>query len=147
MLVRIDPALIELRLVVPPRRDDGFAGRWSVSQAPAEAVFAVNAGQFTSGPWGWVVQGGERRQRAGRGALAPGFAVTTRGRVALLPPDSLDAAANGVEEGFQSYPALLVGDGAVPPPLLAARDGASTWRTGTGASRWGSSATAGSWSR
>ena len=103
---------------MPPRRDDGFAGRWSVSQAPPEAVFAVNAGQFTSGPWGWVVQNGERRQRAGRGALAPGFAVTPRGSVALLPPDSLDAA-QGVEEGFQSYPALLVGDGVVPPPLLA----------------------------
>jgi hypothetical protein len=117
VLVRIDPSLVDLRLVVPPRRDDGFSGRWSIDEAPPGAVFAVNAGQFTGGPWGWLVQGGERRQPAGTGALAPGVAVDRSGAVALLPRDSLEAAT-GVEEGFQSYPALLIGDGVVPPALL-----------------------------
>ncbi len=117
ILVRIDPSLVDLRLVVPPRRDDGFAGRWSIDQAPPGAVFAVNAGQFTGGPWGWLVQGGQRRQPAGKGPLAPGIAVDRWGAVALLPRDSLETAAD-VEEGFQSYPALLVGDGSVPPALL-----------------------------
>jgi len=117
VLVRIDPALVDLRLMVPPRRDDGFAGRWSIDQAPPGAVFAVNVGQFTGGPWGWLVQGGQRRQRAGTGALAPGIAVDRSGSVALLPRDSLGTATD-VEEGFQSYPALLVGDGTVPPALL-----------------------------
>ena len=122
MLVRVDPARVELRLVVPPRRDDGFAGRWSIAEAPPDAVLAVNAGQFTSGPWGWLVQGGDRRQPPGRGALAPGVAVAPSGAVSLLPPDSLDGAGD-VAWGFQSYPALLVGDGAVPAALRAAGRG------------------------
>ena len=48
-----------------------LAGRWSVDEAPDDAVFAVNAGQFTDQPWGWMVQDGVERQAPGRGPLAP----------------------------------------------------------------------------
>ncbi len=116
VLARLDPARVALRLVVPPRRADGFAGRWSVEDAPAEALVALNAGHFTSGPWGWVVQGGKERQPAGTGRLAPGVALLESGRVVILPVDSL-THATGVVEGFQSYPTLLEGRGDVPPEL------------------------------
>ena len=116
VLVRMDPERLAFNVVVPPRRDDGFAGRWTVDEAPDDALVAVNAGQFTSGPWGWLVQGGVRRQAPGSGPLAPGVGFGPAGRVALIPPDSLPLAA-WVQEGFQSYPALLEGDGRVPLPL------------------------------
>jgi hypothetical protein len=116
VLVRLDPAVLDFRVVVPPRREDGFSGRWSVDEAPGDAVVALNAGQFTGGPWGWLVQEGRRRQPPGAGALAPGVAFREGEGVALLPQDSLSVAV-GVAEGFQSYPALLMGDGDVPLPL------------------------------
>lgn len=118
ILVRMDPALLAFRVVVPPRRDDGFSGRWSVDEAPDDALVAVNAGQFTGGPWGWLVQGGVRRQPPGSGALAPGVAFEAGGRVELVPPDSLHAVG-WAQEGFQSYPTLLEGDGRVPGALRA----------------------------
>lgn len=119
ILVRMDPALLDFRVVVPPRRDDGFSGRWTVDEAPDEALVAFNAGQFTGGPWGWLVQGGTRRQTPGTGALAPGVGFGAAGRVELVPPDSL-LQADWVVEGFQSYPTLLTGDGHVPEALRAA---------------------------
>ena len=116
ILVRLDPAVVVFDVVVPPRSDDGFAGRWRIDDAPDDALVAVNAGQFTSGPWGWLVQGGRLRQPPGSGSQAPGVAFLTDGRVGLLPPDSLPLA-EGVGAGFQSYPALLVADGEVPGAL------------------------------
>ncbi len=116
ILVRIDPAAVEFKLIHPPRRPDGYNGRWSVKDAPPEAIVAVNAGQFTGGPWGWIVREGIERQPPGTGALAPGVAFTDHGRAVLLPPDSLTSAV-GVREAFQSYPTLLAGDGEVPRAL------------------------------
>lgn len=116
ILVRFDPTALDVHVVVPPRRDDGFSGRWSVDDAPDGAVVAFNAGQFTGPPWGWLVQGGRRTQPPGTGALAPGVVFLEGGGAGLVPPDSLDAVV-GVAEGFQSYPALLMGDGDVPLPL------------------------------
>ena len=122
ILVRIDPATVRFRMAVPPRQDNGFAGRWSIDEAPPEALVALNAGQFTSGPWGWLVSDGLVRQFPGIGPLAPGVAVTTAGRVLLAPPDSL-ASLSEIQEGFQSYPALLAGDGSVPAALRTAGSG------------------------
>ncbi|HEX9165302.1 MAG TPA: phosphodiester glycosidase family protein [Gemmatimonadales bacterium] len=121
ILARLDPARLSFRVLVPPRRDDGFAGRWTIDDAPAGTLLALNAGQFTSGPWGWIVQDGVVRQRPGTGPLAPGVLFLRDGRVAMPPPDSL--AEDGVAEAFQSYPALLMGDGEVPLPLRAADHG------------------------
>ncbi len=116
VLVRLDPERVGFRLTVPPRRADGFAGRWSVDDAPPEALVAVNAGQFVSGPWGWLVRDGALLQRPRRGRLAPGVAVFASGRVGIVPADSLEAV-DDVVEGFQSYPSLLEGSGSVPPEL------------------------------
>ncbi len=116
VLVRIDPTEVDLRLVIPPRRENGYAGRWEVGEAPSDALVALNAGHFTSGPWGWLVQEGRLLQRAGSGRLAPGIAVDGTGRVSIAPQDSLEFLTN-VREGFQSYPALLEGDGETPPEL------------------------------
>jgi hypothetical protein len=116
IVARLDPARLTFELVKPA---DGrvFAGRWSVSEAPPDAVFAVNAGQFVDKPWGWVLQDGVERQAPGRGPLAPAIVVDSAGMVQLVPPDSIAAVRGGVSLGFQSYPTLLAGDGEVPLPL------------------------------
>ncbi|HEU5171546.1 MAG TPA: phosphodiester glycosidase family protein [Gemmatimonadales bacterium] len=116
IVARLDPRALELRLIKP---EDGpvFAGRWEIDEAPGAAVFAVNAGQFTDQPWGWLVQDGVERQPPGRGPLAPGVVVDAAGRVRLVPPDSLEAARPATRLAFQSYPSLLEGDGEVPRAL------------------------------
>ena len=116
IVARLDPAALEFRLIKPV---DGpvFGGRWDIGEAPDEAVFAVNAGQFTDQPWGWLVDEGRERQRPGTGPLAPGVVVDWSGAVRLVPPDSLVAAGAGARLAFQSYPTLLEGDGTVPLPL------------------------------
>jgi exopolysaccharide biosynthesis protein len=119
ILVRLDPARVRLE-TRSLQRADGRPLRWNVDSAPAEAIVALNAGQFTSaGPWGWLVDDGEERYAPGTGPLAPALVVDTSGSLALLPADSI-AAARGdraVREAFQSYPALLAGDGEIPRPL------------------------------
>ncbi|MBA3659676.1 MAG: phosphodiester glycosidase family protein [Gemmatimonadales bacterium] len=119
VLVRLDPARLrfETRDAMAP---DGTPTRWTIDSAGPDAVVALNAGQFTSqGPWGWLVRAGRERRAPGRGTLAPAFVVDTGGRVALVPADSLAAlrASGTVREAFQSYPALLVGDGELPAAL------------------------------
>ena len=116
IVARLDPSLLRFELVKPV---DGkvFAGRWSVDEAADDAVFAVNAGQFTDQPWGWVVQDGVERQAPGRGPLAPGVVVDGNGVVRLVSPDSLSMIRGEARVAFQSYPTLLSGDGEVPLPL------------------------------
>jgi hypothetical protein len=116
IVARLDPRRLELRLIKPA---DGpvYAGRWEIDETPDSAVFAVNAGQFTAGPWGWLVQDGVERQRPGTGPLAPGVVVDTAGRVRLVPPDSLPHVRAATRLAFQSYPVVLDGDGEVPAPL------------------------------
>ena len=117
IVVRLDPAQLEFRLVKPT---DGrvFAGRWSVDEAPDDAIFAINAGQFTDNrPWGWLVQDGVERQVPGRGPLAPGVVVDASGTVRLVSPDSIGMVRAAATLAFQSYPTLLSGDGEVPLPL------------------------------
>jgi hypothetical protein len=121
VLVRLDPR--RQRLALDAAVDAaGRAGPWTVDAAPPEAQLALNAGQFVAdGPWGWVVHESVERRPPGRGPLAPAVVVDSSGAVRLVPPDSIDAVrrAGGVREAFQSYPALLVGDGVVPTALAA----------------------------
>lgn len=119
LLARVDPTAVTMRVVVPPVRANGFAGRWSIDDAPRDAILALNAGQFTAGPWGWLLQEGMVRQAAGTGALAPGVVIATDGRVTIVPRDSLSAVRDA-REGFQSYPTLLEGEGDIPLPLRRA---------------------------
>ena len=120
IVARLDPSVLEFTLVKPA---DGrvLAGRWSVDEAPADAVFAVNAGQFSDQPWGWLVQDGVERQGPGRGPLAPAVVVDSTGKVRLVAPDSLAMVAGSATLAFQSYPTLLAGDGSVP--LALQKDG------------------------
>jgi hypothetical protein len=116
IVARLDPRVLEFRLVKPA---DGpvYAGRWDIGEAPASAVFAVNAGQFTGRPWGWLIQDGVERQPRGFGPLAPAVVVDTSGALRLVPPDSLAAARSTAQLAFQSYPTVLERDGDVPRAL------------------------------
>jgi uncharacterized protein YigE (DUF2233 family) len=116
IVARLDPEKLTLRLI-KPENGPVYAGRWDIDEAPDSAVFAVNAGQFTAGPWGWLVQDGVERQPPGTGPLAPGVVLDTAGRVRLVPPDSLRHVRAATRLAFQSYPAVLEGDGEVPAPL------------------------------
>lgn len=116
IVARIDPARVTFRLVLPPP-SGGFAGRWSIEQAPDDAIVALNAGQFTAGPWGWLVQDGVERQRPGTGPLAPAVVVDRSGTLSLVEPGGIAAARAGAALAFQSYPTLLERDGEVPPAL------------------------------
>jgi len=121
VVVRFDPARLRLGLVLGALVA-GSRNQWSLRSAPADAVLALNAGQFAgAGPWGWLVQDGVERQAPGRGPLAPAVVIERGGGVRIVPPDSIDAerASGRAAQAFQSYPALLGGDGAVPEAIRA----------------------------
>jgi phosphodiester glycosidase len=122
IVARLEPRAVELRLI-KPADEPGLAGRWDIGEAPAGAVLAINAGQFTDQPWGWLVQDGVQRQAPGRGPLAPAVVLDTSGGVRLVPPDSLKAALPAARQAFQSYPTLLQGDGEIPRALREAGSG------------------------
>ena len=127
IVARLDPTQLEFRLV-KPANGKVFAGRWAVDEAPEEAVFAVNAGQFTDDrPWGWMVQDGVERQAPGTGPLAPAVVVDSAGALRLVTPDSIGLVKSSARVAFQSYPTLLSGDGEVPLPLR--QDGLGVDRT------------------
>jgi hypothetical protein len=119
VLARMDPTRVRLATLAATA-PDGRAAPWTVDSAPPEALVALNAGQFTSrGPWGWLVSGGAERRPPGTGPLAPALVIDTAGGVRLVPADSIAAlrGGRGVREAFQSYPALLEGDGTIPAAL------------------------------
>jgi exopolysaccharide biosynthesis protein len=117
--VRLDPARVRFALDTATR-DDGMVGDWSIDRMPATAVVALNTGQFTGGaPWGWVVQDGAESRPPGPGALVMSFVVDSTRRVSLVTPNELRGVRHSVVTAFQSYPALLVGEGIVPWELEA----------------------------
>lgn len=125
ILVRADPRRLRFRLEAATRRQ-GLLPNWTVDSLPDGAVLALNAGQFSGGrPWGWVVRDGREEQAPGTGPLSMAFVVDGAGAVRLVTADELPAvrARGGVAAAFQTYPALLVGDGRVPAPLAAAGRG------------------------
>lgn len=117
--VRIDPKLVQLRL------DTAFSAggeraAWTVENARADAIVAVNVGQFVRTlPWGWVVLDGREFLTPGRGPLATAVAVDSSGAVRWIGPDGMSDpnVRRGVAAAFQSYPTLLTADGDVPEPL------------------------------
>ena len=121
VLVRIDPRVHRLALR-ESRAPDGMAGAWTVDSAGPGAAVAFNAGQFTGGtPWGWTVVDGREVRAPGRGPLSMALVTDRAGRVRFVPPDSIAVVrrAGGVVNAIQSYPALLAGNGEVPPALRA----------------------------
>jgi hypothetical protein len=121
--LRIDPRV--LRFSVRRRVEDGAAA-WTVNEAPAAAVVALNAGQFTGAtPWGWVVTDGREVHPPGRGPLAVAMAWDADGRIHWLDQDEIEPARkrHDVVEAFQSYPALLDRNGDMPLALSDERLG------------------------
>lgn len=119
ILARLDPSRHSLTLAAKAD-GPGTLGAWSVGAAPAAALLAINAGQFSEdGPWGWVVHHGREHRPPGVGPLSMAVVVDTAGRVRFVAAESLSAARarGGVAEAFQSYPVLLTGDGMVPEQL------------------------------
>lgn len=117
VLARVDPSRFHLALDTVVSMGEGAA--WTIDRA-RDAGLAVNTGQFDGAfPWGWLVHGGVELQPPGSGPLAAALVVDREGHVELLDPDEIPAArASGrVSEAFQSYPAILIGDGHVPEPL------------------------------
>jgi peroxiredoxin len=121
---RIVMARFDLRrhrmLLVQPRSQAAGQSTWTIDSANARAVLAFNAGQFgDEGVWGWLLREGREMQAPGWGPLSLAVAVTVDGEAHFVSPESLPSlrAARGVQEAFQSYPALLVDDGRVPDRL------------------------------
>ena len=121
---RIVMARFDLRrhrmLLVQPRSQAVGQSTWTIDSANARAVLAFNAGQFRDeGVWGWLLREGREVQAPGRGPLSMAVAVTADGEALFVSPDSLPVlrAAGGLQEAFQSYPALLVDDARVPARL------------------------------
>ncbi len=123
VLARLDPARFSLHL--DTLTSDGLPD-WTIDAAPPLAALAVNAGQFEDArPWGWLVLRGRELQPPGNGPLSSALVVDRAGRVSLVDADSIGAvrARADVLEAFQSYPAVLAGDGVVPAPLRAGGTG------------------------
>lgn len=119
MLVRVDPAVASLALRWGV---DARSGRavWTIDRAPPAAAVAVNAGMFVGSlPWGWLVLDGREVLPPGTGPLSSALVVRRDGRVAWVDGDDLSQwrGRPDIAFAFQSYPSILVGDGAVPLPL------------------------------
>lgn len=119
--VRLDPRRIALQLV--PAFEEG--ARWSVEETDADAVLALDAGQFRGAlPYGWVMSGGREILPPERAPLAGAVVVNRSGEVRVVAPDRVAAerGTGDAREAFQSYPMLLQ-DGVVPLALREAGHG------------------------
>ena len=116
VLARLDPRVLAFSLRMDLTREE-MRPAWTIDRAPASAVLAVNAGQFVGTmPWGWVAIDGRQVLRPGYGPLSSAIAFRADGSVGWSHRDSL-LSATRVVAGFQSYPTLLAGHGAVPQEL------------------------------
>lgn len=114
IVVRLEPSRMRFSLDYASR-DYGMIGTWTVDRMPPTGVVAVNAGQFSGGaPWGWLVRDGVEAQQPGTGSLGMSFVVDRAGSVSLVTRNELPGARSNALHAFQSYPALLVGDGEIP---------------------------------
>jgi uncharacterized protein YigE (DUF2233 family) len=126
VLVRLRPALLRPTLEQhnEPR---GLRGVWTIDSVQADAVIALNAGQFLeTGPWGWIVTGGIQLSLPRRAPLAGALAFDTAGSPRWLADDDVAFMKNpgrDISVGFQSYP-LLLRNGVVPR-LIRVSDGVS----------------------
>ena len=107
--VRMDPRLVTFSL--GPLEH----GRpWTIDSVGALDAVAFNAGQFrASGSWGWVVRDGVEIQAPGSGSAVMAFVVDSNGVPSLIEQSEVAVRRGHVRLAFQSYPALLVGDGSL----------------------------------
>ena len=121
--IRIDPSVTQFALDTATRAY-GTRGGWTIDRMPAEAVVALNTGQFRGGaPWGWLVRDGIETQPPGSGSVAMAFVVDSAGTPTLTEPGDIPAVRGRARLAFQSYPALLIGDGDLPRELREAGRG------------------------
>jgi exopolysaccharide biosynthesis protein len=123
VVVRIDPRVMTLSLEIA--REANAIAPWSIEVASADAVLALNAGQFTDdGPWGWVMHRGREWQAPGVGTLAGAFIVDSSGKADVIDASGIARARadKRIVEAIQSYPMLLDGNGDVPPALCSSSD-------------------------
>ena len=112
--LRLDPAQLRFSLDTATR-DYGLRGAWTIDSLPANGLVGFNAGQFTGGmSWGWLVLNGLEAQPPGVGTLGMAFVIDSAGRALLVMRDELAAVRRGARLAFQSYPALLAGEGREP---------------------------------
>ena len=117
--VRIDPRLVKFSLEVGSEEDQTRRG-WTIDAITDQDAVAMNAGQFgAAGSWGWVVRDGIERQPPGSGSTAMAFVVDSAGIPSLIDQSELAERRGHVRLAFQSYPALLVGNGELPRELVA----------------------------
>jgi hypothetical protein len=117
--IRIDPRLVQFSLE-PGTSETGASRGWTIDSIGDAAVVALNAGQFRAGgSWGWIVRDGIELQPPGTGSVAMAFVVDSAGVPSLVDPADLATRRGHVRLAFQSYPALLVGDGRLPRELEA----------------------------
>jgi hypothetical protein len=117
ILVRLDPALFSLQLdsVVVDSKP-----AWNIDSVPSNAALALNAGQFESDlSWGWIIRNGREVQPPRPGPLSSALIVDANGGADVVDAAEIaDARTRGnLLLAFQSYPAILVGDGRVPEAL------------------------------
>jgi len=118
VVVRIDAA--RHRFALQLGQGSNFDPNWSVDSAGDSALVAVNAGQFSRMlPWGWLVSDGRELTRPGSGSLSMAVVFDSSGAIRFVAADSIEAerSRGHVANAFQSYPALLTGDGEVPTLL------------------------------
>jgi len=119
VLLRLDPSAIRFSLH-QATRDEGTRNAWTIDSLPDGAIAGFNAGQFSGvSPWGWLVRGGVESRPAGTGRLVMTFAIGADGVPVLLNEAERNALATTPLLAFQSYPALLVGNGESPPEFAS----------------------------
>jgi len=116
VVARVDPSRVRFRL------DTSFASNreanWTLDRAPANAILAVNAGQFEATmPWGWVAIDGRRWLPAQNGPLSAALMEDRDGALHWVRAEDVHRVSNdiGARWAFQSYPAVLAGDSILPP--------------------------------
>ncbi len=119
--MRIDPARVPIALRWGVDAESAKP-TWTIDRAPPGASVAVNAGMFVGSlPWGWLVIEGREVLPPGTGPLSATLIVRRDGRIAWVDGDDLTTwrGERDIAFAFQSYPAILTGDGDVPEPLRA----------------------------
>jgi hypothetical protein len=117
--VRLAPSRVSFELDTATK-NRGTSPGWAVERVTRDALVAVNTGQFIGGVvWGWVVQNGAEASPPGSGTMAMSFVVDSAGIPSMLTPGEVARARGHVRLAFQSYPALLTGDGELPFELQA----------------------------
>lgn len=124
IVARMSTAAVRFSLEI--NRTGGIMSPWTLADAPADAVVAVNAGQFTDeAPWGWVVHKQRELQPPGVGPLAGAFVIDSGGAAHILNATEIATWRSPLRaiEAVQSYPMLLTDSGRPPSALCTPTSG------------------------